>query len=266
MFSSEMKNNIKVLYESKDNTHNKIITLLSCGASHAIAMTSDGVIYGWGFTHLGQTGVGKNKGVIIVTPLLLESFTNIEIKSLLCVYHQSFALTSNGFVYIWGYNHCIELGVHLPEDKAVYQPKLINNLPSISCIASEVKTTYFLTKDSIIYFCGVYGRDGFQELPKIIEMNARLDSLHSVPNYRGNGFIALGLNREGVFHLHLNNIRKSESKSFFENIATNHQMTHKTIEIGFNNISDILFQDNIRQTFWMFCRRDRNLIKYFEKN
>ncbi len=80
----------------------KTVIQLSCGSANAIAMTSDGLIYGWGCNKMGQTGVGKDGGEIITTPLLLNSFSNIAIKSVHCVYCQSFALTTDGCVYSWG--------------------------------------------------------------------------------------------------------------------------------------------------------------------
>ena len=88
----------------------KIVTLLSCGTFHSIAMTLNWMIYGWGSNVNGQIGIREKRGEEIPTPLLLEIFTNIEIKSLHCVYYKSFALTTEGSVYSWGDNFLCSLG------------------------------------------------------------------------------------------------------------------------------------------------------------
>ena len=73
----------------------KKVIQLSCGSSntiggsaHIIALTSDGLIYGWGCDRFGQIGIGKDGGKSITSPLSLKSFLNIEIKLVDCVYHQ----------------------------------------------------------------------------------------------------------------------------------------------------------------------------------
>ena len=216
----------------------KTIIQLSCGSAHSIAMTSDGLIYGWGWNIYGQIGVGKDQGKNTTTPVLLKSFLNIEIESIYCSYCQSFALTTDGCVYSWGYNDWCQLGHELEKDEVVYEPKLINNLSNIICIASGRINTYFLTNDGLIYFCGKFSENQFQKLPKIIEINTRIDSLHTVCYYRKFLSIAIGMNREGVFHFTNNNIRKSESKSYLDYISTNYEMTHKTIDLGFDHMKD----------------------------
>ena len=56
-------------------------------------------------------------------------------------------------------------------------------------------------------------------------------------------FFSIGFNREGVYHFRWNEMRKTESKSYFDYFSVNYEMTHKTIELGFDDISDVLFQE-----------------------
>ena len=172
-------------------------------------MTSDRMIYGWGANYNGQIGVGKDGGERITTPLSLNSFSNIEIKSIHCVYCQSFALTTDGSVYSWGDHGWCELGHDLEKGEVVYEPKLINNLSNIICIASEGESTYFLTNDGLIYFCGEFTEYQFQKSPKKLETNARFDSLHTVCSYRKGRIFVIGMNREGVFDFTKNNTDNS---------------------------------------------------------
>ena len=216
----------------------KTVIELSCGSAHTIAMTSDRMIYGWGWNMFGQIGIGKDGGEKIATPILLNSLSNIEIKSVHCVYCRSFALTTDGSVYSWGYNDRCQLGHQLEKNEVVYEPKLINNLSNIICIGGGKTNTYFLTNDGLIYFCGEFAENQFQKIPKIMEINTRFDSLHTVCYYREESLIAIGMNREGVFDFDRNNIRKSKSKSYFDYISANYGMTDKTIELGFDDIKD----------------------------
>ena len=160
----------------------KCLTHLSCGAGHAIASTSEGLVYGWGCNHKGQTGVGKKERCIKI-PDTLKLLSNKGIKSVHCVYHNSIALTTDGCVYSWGYNDWCQLGHDLGKYEVIYEPKLINNLPNIISIASGRVNTYFLTNDGLIYFCGSLGENNYQKLPKIIDINTRIDSLHYVIKY-----------------------------------------------------------------------------------
>ena len=228
---------------------------LSCGSHHGIAKTSDGLIYGFGLNNYGQTGVGKRGSNRIRNPESLKKLKNIDIKSLHCVYERSFALTTDGFVYSWGHNGHQELGHDLGWHFNVYEPKLIDNLSNIICIASEGTTTYFLTNDGLIYFCGeLYGKP-FQITPKIIKISQKFDIINSSPNYRDSTFVAIGINREGVFHLNLSNVRKTDSKSYFQFLSINFQTTHKTIELSFDDIFDHLFQK----------RNEINILEVLEK-
>src|ERR1700759_5162472 len=83
----------------------------------------------------------------------------------------------------------------------------------------------------------------FVENSRKINFKTRIDSLHTVCYYSKGSLIAIGMNRENVFDFTNNNIRKSESKSYLDYISTNYQMTRKTIELGFDDISDVIIQE-----------------------
>ena len=77
---------------------------LSCGSTHSLALTSDGLVYGWGDNSQGQCGFVKSVGNKISYPTHLKSLSKLVIKTIYFSYHQSFAITSDGFVYSWGNN------------------------------------------------------------------------------------------------------------------------------------------------------------------
>ena len=78
--------------------------------------------------------------------------------------NNSFALTSNGFVFSWGQNDWCNLGHDFERDQHVFQPKLIN-ISKVKCISFTEFCTYFLRSDGILYFCGL--REGEEEKWKI---------------------------------------------------------------------------------------------------
>ena len=46
------------------------------------------------------------------------------------------------------------------------------------------------------------------------------------------------MTKEGVFRFTFNNLMKCESKSCFDYIKNNYQMTHKTIDLGFDHLTN----------------------------
>ena len=94
-----------------------------------------------------------------------------------------------------GYNDWCQLGYDLEKDEVVCGPKLINNLLNIICIASGGNNTHFLTNDGLIYFCGRFAENQIEKLPKLMETNARIDTLLTVCYCSENSLIAIGMNR-----------------------------------------------------------------------
>ena len=63
---------------------NSKISQLSCGFFHCLALTSEGIIYGWGNNRFGQIGCGQELGNYISIPTNLKTFTKSLIKSIYC--------------------------------------------------------------------------------------------------------------------------------------------------------------------------------------
>ncbi|KJY50276.1 InlB B-repeat-containing protein [Bifidobacterium mellis] len=91
---------------------------VSAGASHSLALGSDGNVYAWGYNQYGQLGDGttvsyRNAPVRVKTPDrktypdLPADFTYLQVSA--GTYH-SLALGSDGNTYAWGYNYVGQLG------------------------------------------------------------------------------------------------------------------------------------------------------------
>ena len=161
------------------------IKQISCGASHTLVLTFDGMVYGWGNNEGGQIGCGKESGEKISVIMKLEALP--KIKLIHCSYYQSFALTDNKMVYSWGWNGCCELGHELKQNECIFEPKLIINFTNITSIRSSNTNTYFLTSEGNVYFCGLYyeiNDDGcYQLLPKLLVLPENIKLLQKIKSF-----------------------------------------------------------------------------------
>ncbi|KAK0201147.1 RCC1/BLIP-II [Desarmillaria ectypa] len=137
------------------------ICQVKCGASHVLALTTDGHVFTWGFGQHGELARKEQHHVPSLKPerLSLRSIVTIGAGS-----HQSFAVDSNGLVYGWGLNHMYQLGLNagrIGPDTSVFVPTLIDSLhPSLHggarVIAIECGEfhTIFLFNNGEVYGCG----------------------------------------------------------------------------------------------------------------
>ena len=120
----------------------KRVTKIACGGFHTLALTSENELYAWGACQLGECGNGefydtylpklvkfpsedlsKTERAIqeelgdddVLDMYLKES---IAIKSIAAGGHHSFALTTKGKLYAWGFNSHGQLGLRCTQNKA----------------------------------------------------------------------------------------------------------------------------------------------------
>ena len=159
---------------------------LSCGYSHTLVLSCDGRVYGWGDNVYGQIGCGREKGKRFANPIHLEVFIPFSIKILKSCYFCSFALTTDGLVYSWGYNEWCSLGHELGEKECIFEPKLIVNIPKMLFVCPSSRNTYFISNDRDLYFCGLIREVKnylkiYQTKPKLLNTENKFSSLHSIP-------------------------------------------------------------------------------------
>ncbi len=89
----------------------KTIVAVACGQYHTLALSSDGLIYSWGYSLYGELGDGavaqRNSPVAVDTSGFLATKTVTAID---CGLRHSMALTSDGLVCAWGSNISDQLG------------------------------------------------------------------------------------------------------------------------------------------------------------
>ena len=86
----------------------KRAAFVAAGYDHAVAITEDGKVYGWGQNAHGQYGAPpeNNSSALLYTwapKEVLEGFGNAQnVKSLVCGYQMTAIVTQTGEAYIWG--------------------------------------------------------------------------------------------------------------------------------------------------------------------
>ncbi|KAL8694633.1 MAG: hypothetical protein Q9218_000728 [Villophora microphyllina] len=93
-----------------------VIIKLSAGDSHTLAMTDDGLVYGWGTFRNNEGILGFNKDTYVQhTPVLLPNLKNIvDITS---GANHALALDKKGVVHTWGSGQQNQLGFRMMERK-----------------------------------------------------------------------------------------------------------------------------------------------------
>ena len=206
------------------------IKQISCGSVHTLVLSSEGMVYGWGWNRKGQIGCGIELGEKISVITQLKTLKKIYLIH--CSFNESFALTDNGMVYSWGHNRCCRLGHELKRNECIFEPKLIINLTNITSISSTGGNTYFLTINGNIYFCGFYYDKNqikcYQNIPKLLTNQLNIHSLHSIVSYRKKYSIGCALSDECVYSLKWDSIERTNYKTYEEFYSNECQLTYKT--------------------------------------
>jgi hypothetical protein len=96
---------------------NSDIKSIVCGAEHSLVLYGNGIVYGWGYNHFGQLGLGTNLNQL--KPIkILEN-----IKQIVCGSGHTLALNYDGIVYAMGLNRYGQLGSGDTNDEKI--PKKI---------------------------------------------------------------------------------------------------------------------------------------------
>ncbi|EGV63259.1 Regulator of chromosome condensation [Yamadazyma tenuis] len=118
----------------------KEITEIVGGEHHTMALTKGGEVFSWGRYDMKEVGIpeknlpdsvfkdqhGKVRAVPVPTKLQLSAKEDIKCKAIGTGSHHSFAVTTDGFVYSWGFGDTYGPGLG-PLDEDVEKPTRIAN-------------------------------------------------------------------------------------------------------------------------------------------
>ncbi|KAF8877955.1 regulator of chromosome condensation 1/beta-lactamase-inhibitor protein II [Mucidula mucida] len=133
------------------------ICQVKCGASHILALTTDGHVFTWGFGLRGQLGRMEHHATTSLTP---ETLSLGRIVLIGAGANQSFAVDKDGVVFAWGLNHMHQLGLNSNEE-SVLMPTAIGPLnprhhggAKVIAIECGEFHTLFLLSNGELWGCG----------------------------------------------------------------------------------------------------------------
>ena len=216
------------------------------GSGHVLVLLKTSEVYSWGQNIYGEVGCGVSDAMVTF-PTELDIFKSINVKSIHCSFEQSFAVTTDGYVYSWGRNQWHQLGHMIGREELVGQPKKVN-IEGVRSVCSSSYNTYFLLMDGTVLFTGSYYPktpkkifnyyhensllEMFQILPGILKENFVCDEISSQINWQTKQHLACGLSsKEKLVHgIWVREIFESKQDNFFDYYLDEAQMTFEIIQ------------------------------------
>ncbi|WP_437275117.1 hypothetical protein WME90_28135 [Sorangium sp. So ce375] len=181
------------------------VKAVSAGASHSLALLTDGTVMAWGNNKYGQLGVDSTA---VPVPMVVRGL--VDVKAIAAGGYISMALDNNGKVWVWGNNSYGELGNDSSGELSHSKPTMAY-IEDVSAIAAGQHHCLALKKDGTVW---AWGSNSFGELGDgtmtdrhmPVQVTALSDifideiacgSLHSMALGKGVGVYAWGHNDSG---------------------------------------------------------------------
>lgn len=97
--------------------------MIAAGKDHALALTKDGFLVGWGDKSCGQYGTDSVLNAVTMPTELTERMQANEVAGLACGYQASGLVRADGRAYLWGNTNAVRNLVPLNERLAVVQTR-----------------------------------------------------------------------------------------------------------------------------------------------
>ena len=140
--------------KSQKTSYSNILKI-SCGCHHSLFQNDKGEIFSCGYNHQGQCGLGHFNESQITPSLILNAPSNIV--QIVCGYHQSLFLDSEGNVFSVGDNYYGELGLGHNTSQNILNK--IVNIPPIKVISCGRSSGYLIDFEGNLWSFG-YNRQG----------------------------------------------------------------------------------------------------------
>lgn len=143
----------------------KMIRQVSCGWRHSAAVTTDGVVYTFGWSKYGQLGHGSYEDLAI--PKIVEALSGVHIMMLSGGWRHAAAADKDGRMFGWGWNKFGQVGVG-EKVECVPTPRLIKALDNdkVRQFACGWRHTLAITEQGQFYSWGrgVSGQLGHEQV------------------------------------------------------------------------------------------------------
>lgn len=90
--------------------HKCLVTLVACGGSHTLALSSTQQVFAWGNNKHGQLGLSHDEADSFNVPQEVCTFKEKIVSWISAGSNHSVALTIEGYCYTWGRNNAGQLG------------------------------------------------------------------------------------------------------------------------------------------------------------
>eukprot|EP00245_Coleochaete_scutata_P012098 TRINITY_DN4638_c0_g1_i1.p1 TRINITY_DN4638_c0_g1~~TRINITY_DN4638_c0_g1_i1.p1 ORF type:complete len:425 (+),score=61.67 TRINITY_DN4638_c0_g1_i1:61-1275(+) len=128
------------------------VRMVAAGAEHTAAITEDGRLYGWGWGHYGNLGLGDRLDRKL--PELVTSVQGERMAMVACGWRHTIAATASGKVYTVGWSKYGQLGHGDNNDHLV--PHAVESLKNMTAaqIAGGWRHSVALMSDGVLYAWG----------------------------------------------------------------------------------------------------------------
>ena len=155
----------------------KTIMQVAAGATHSLALATDGTIYAWGKNEYGQLGNDStiNSPIPVAVKTTGTSMDGKKIIQIHAGYEHSLALASDGTVYTWGRNNFGQLGkndatdAHIPATVRTLGTPMAGKI--IVQLAAGNSQSIALASDGTVY---TWGWNQYGQLGNGTTMNSRI--------------------------------------------------------------------------------------------
>lgn len=124
--------------ETKSNAHPQLMIHcgsdgvgfvgIACGFAHALAVSTSGQLYSWGWNNYGQLGLGDTNSIESSTVLKQVKLPPVEWSTVFAGGNYSAGITTNGELYTWGIGKHGQLAHGPSQRNCVHSPKCVEEL------------------------------------------------------------------------------------------------------------------------------------------
>lgn len=170
----------------------------------------------------------------------MDHFSELVTKSISCGDYHSIAITVDDFVFSWGDNTYGQLSTGDYQSSDL--PKLVQNIEfNISKVISLKSSTYFLTKEGKIYYCGEHYINGIEgNTPKPIELITNCDK-HFIDISSGSpNYYCLAKTNESIYEIMKNELKlfDTKHKNIDQYFVDKFHITYQTIDLTQNRFQE----------------------------
>ncbi|MGH9321359.1 MAG: RCC1 domain-containing protein [Vicinamibacteria bacterium] len=134
------------------------VVAIAAGDEHTLALTSDGLLFAWGYDLSGQLGNGSGGPISSNTPVPVSfPVPNAVVVAIAAGGNHSLAVTSDRRVWAWGANASAQIGDGTTVDR--HEPAQVDGLSGITAVAAGGFHSVALREDGRV-FCWGQGQLG----------------------------------------------------------------------------------------------------------